>query len=176
MAQQSQISLQVKSNSRINECCFVMLIILRLFSLTFTSTHTNCLIQLLKSVSIKSFVSTEAAHSTAALLPVKLFLKNFSFLLNRLRFRSTLISRQREANHTAFKTAVNHLFQPPPINPTEATNRTQQPPHQPGAFYSNPPPVQPSISKQLVDLQELLAEDCARSGAHYRELKVCVNR
>ncbi|WP_437422998.1 hypothetical protein, partial [Stutzerimonas chloritidismutans] len=42
-----------------------------------TSTHTNCLIQLLKSVSIKPFVSTEAAHSTAALLLVKLFLKNF---------------------------------------------------------------------------------------------------
>jgi hypothetical protein len=35
------------------------------------------LIQLLKSVSIKSFVSTEAAHSTAAFLPVKLFFENF---------------------------------------------------------------------------------------------------
>ncbi|EWC38931.1 hypothetical protein B597_022905, partial [Stutzerimonas stutzeri KOS6] len=49
-----------------------MLIILLTTSLTFTSTHTNCLIQLLKSVSIKSFLSTEAAHSTAAFLPVKL--------------------------------------------------------------------------------------------------------
>ncbi|MCG6538458.1 hypothetical protein MCB86_00005, partial [Pseudomonas sp. KSR10] len=78
------------------------------------------MIQLLKSVSIKSFVSTEAAHSTAALFLVKLFLKKFFFLLNRLRFRSTCASRQREANHTASKTAVNHLFQPPPINPTEA--------------------------------------------------------
>jgi len=47
------------------------------------------LIQLLKSVSIKPFVSTEAAHSTAALFLVKLFLKKFFFLLNRLRFRST---------------------------------------------------------------------------------------
>ena len=46
-------------------------------SLTFTSTHTNCLIQLLKSVSIKPFVSTEAAHSTAAFLTVKLFFENF---------------------------------------------------------------------------------------------------
>ncbi len=45
-------------------------------SLTFTSTHTNCLIQLLKSVSIKPFVSTEAAHSTAAFLTVKLFFEN----------------------------------------------------------------------------------------------------
>ncbi|MCQ4244449.1 hypothetical protein NAV25_05315, partial [Pseudomonas stutzeri] len=48
----------------------------------------------------------------------------------------------REANHTAFKTAVNHIFQPPPINLIEATNRTQPPPCQPGAFYSNPPSVQ----------------------------------
>ncbi|WP_245586543.1 hypothetical protein, partial [Metapseudomonas resinovorans] len=38
--------------------------------------HTNCLIQLLKSVSIKSFVSTEAAHPTAAFLTVKLFFEN----------------------------------------------------------------------------------------------------
>ncbi|WP_374368218.1 hypothetical protein, partial [Stutzerimonas sp.] len=150
LAQQSQISLQVKSNSRINECCFVMLIIYLTISLTFTSTHTNCLIQLLKSVSIKSFVSTEAAHSTAALLPVKLFLKKFFFLLNRLRFRSTCVSRQREANHTAFKTAVNHLFQPPPINPTEAANRIQPPPCQPGAFYSNPPSVKPFYFANLL--------------------------
>ncbi|VXC97667.1 conserved hypothetical protein [Pseudomonas sp. 9Ag] len=47
------------------------------------------MIQLLKSVSIKSFASTEAAHSTAALFLVKLFLKKFFFLLNRLRLRST---------------------------------------------------------------------------------------
>jgi hypothetical protein len=110
-----------------------------------TSTHTNCLIQLLKSVSIKPFVSTEAAHSTAALCLVKLFLKKFFFLLNRLRLRSTCVSRQREANHTASKTAVNHLFQPPPINLTEATNSAKPPPCQPGAFYSNLPSVQPFI-------------------------------
>jgi len=35
------------------------------------------LIQLLKSVSIKPFVSTEAAHFTAAFLTVKLFFENF---------------------------------------------------------------------------------------------------
>jgi hypothetical protein len=34
------------------------------------------LIQLLKSVSIKPFASTEAAHSTAAFLTVKLFFEN----------------------------------------------------------------------------------------------------
>ncbi|WP_247655428.1 hypothetical protein [Stutzerimonas frequens] len=35
------------------------------------------MIQLLKSVSIKPFVSTEAANSTAAFLAVKLFFENF---------------------------------------------------------------------------------------------------
>ena len=97
MAQQSQISLQVKSNSRINECCFVMLIILRLFSLTFTSTHTNCLIQLLKSVSIKPFVSTEAAHFTAAFLTVKLFFRKSLFYSTACRFdqSSSLVSGRR---------------------------------------------------------------------------------
>jgi len=107
-----------------------------------TSTHTNCLIQLLKSVSIKPFVSTEAAHSTAALFLVKLFLKNFSFFSTACASDQLSVSRQREANHTALKTAVNPLFQPPPINPTEATNRAQPPPCQPGAFYSNLPSVQ----------------------------------
>ncbi|WP_278349464.1 hypothetical protein, partial [Stutzerimonas kunmingensis] len=90
------------------------------------------------------------AHSTAAFLPVKLFLKKFFFLLNRLRFRSTCVSHQREANHTAFKTAVNHLFQPLPINPTEAANRIQPPPCQPGAFYLNPPSVQPFYFANLL--------------------------
>ncbi|RRW23548.1 hypothetical protein EGJ36_15155, partial [Stutzerimonas stutzeri] len=73
-----------------------------------------------------------------------------SFLLNRLPPRSTCISRQRGANHTASKTAVNHLFQPLSINPTEATNRTQPPPCQRGAFYSNPPPVQPFYLANLL--------------------------
>ncbi|MDE3739558.1 hypothetical protein PSH28_23375, partial [Pseudomonas resinovorans] len=63
----------------------------------------------LKSVSIKSFVSTEAAHSTAAFLTVKLFSK-ISFLLNRLRLRSDLSSRQREAHSTALNHAVNTSF------------------------------------------------------------------
>ncbi|MBU1460070.1 MAG: hypothetical protein KKC89_10975, partial [Gammaproteobacteria bacterium] len=43
---------------------------------------------------------------------------------------------------TAFKPAVNHLLQPLPINLIEAANRTQPPPCQPGAFYSNSPSVQ----------------------------------
>ncbi|MHB0817641.1 hypothetical protein ACYCFK_05125 [Stutzerimonas stutzeri] len=78
------------------------------------------MIQLLKSVSIKPFVSTEAAHSTAALYLVKLFLKNFSFFSTAYAVDQPSVSRQREANSTAFKTAVNHLFQPLAIEPTEA--------------------------------------------------------
>jgi hypothetical protein len=41
-------------------------------------------------------------------------------------------------------------FQPLPINPTEATNRAEPPPCQPGAFYSNPPPVQPFYLANLL--------------------------
>jgi len=36
-----------------------------------TSTHTNCLIRLLKSVWLRAFVSTEAAHSTLSSESVK---------------------------------------------------------------------------------------------------------
>ncbi|RRV64184.1 hypothetical protein EGI99_21090, partial [Stutzerimonas stutzeri] len=59
-------------------------------------------------------------------------------------------SRQREANHTAIRTAVNHLFQPLSIDPTEVANRTQPPPCQRGAFYSNPPPMQPLYLANLL--------------------------
>ncbi|RRV69525.1 hypothetical protein EGI99_05605, partial [Stutzerimonas stutzeri] len=60
------------------------------------------------------------------------------------------ISRQREANHTAIRTAVNHLFQPLSIDSTEATNKAQPPPCQRGAFYSNPPPMQPFYLDNLL--------------------------
>ncbi|EPJ2934538.1 hypothetical protein L4O28_005538, partial [Pseudomonas aeruginosa] len=50
-----------------------------------TSTHTNCLIRLVKEQLVKAFVSTEAAHSTATSLSVKRYFRKFSFLLNRLR-------------------------------------------------------------------------------------------
>ncbi len=49
-----------------------------------------------------------------------------SFLLNRLPLRSIFISRQREANHTAFKTAVNHLFQPPLSTASDQPDRSHQ--------------------------------------------------
>jgi hypothetical protein len=90
---------------------------------------------LLKSVSIKSFVSTEAAHYTAAFQSVKLFLKNFSFLLNRLRFRSELLlvsgrrilQRSKPLSTTSFNrfrstrpkqlTGLNHH----PVSPAHST-------------------------------------------------------
>jgi hypothetical protein len=110
-----------------------------------TSTHTNCLIQLLKSVSIKSFVSTEAAHLTAACVSVKLFSKSFSFLLNRLRLRSTYRLSSAGGEFYSVTNRCQPPFSPLPINPIEAANRTQPPPCQPGAFYSNSPSVQPFV-------------------------------
>ncbi|MDT3709354.1 MAG: hypothetical protein ROZ65_04325 [Pseudomonadaceae bacterium] len=133
------------------------------------------MIQLLKSVSIKSFVSTEAAHFTAAFLTVKLFFENL-FSTQPLAAPINLYLSSAGGESYSVQNRCQPPLSPLPINPTEATNRTQPPPCQPGAFYSNPPPAQPSISKQLVDLQEILEEDRARSGAHYRGLKVCVNR
>jgi hypothetical protein len=65
----------------------VLLIISRLPVLHHKHPH-ELLDSVVKERSVKSFVLTEAAHSTAASFLVKLFLKNFSFLLNRLRFRS----------------------------------------------------------------------------------------
>src|SRR5690606_27853273 len=63
--------------------------------------------------------------------------KNFSFPLNRLRLIETFISHQREANSTAFKTAVNHLFLASSIFSDRSPDRTKPPPCQAGAFYSN---------------------------------------
>src|SRR5690606_15375718 len=74
----------IAKNSRIHECLLVMLIILRLSTNASTSTHTNCLIQLLKSVSMGPKVSTEAAHSTPPIPLVKHPLNDFSFQLSRL--------------------------------------------------------------------------------------------
>ncbi|WP_269962784.1 hypothetical protein [Pseudomonas citronellolis] len=67
------------------------------------------MIQLVKEQLAEAFVSTEAAHSTPTSYFVKRYFQNFSFLLNRLRFRSAGASRQREAHSTATKLAVKHL-------------------------------------------------------------------
>ena len=89
-----------------------MLIILRLQSYN-TSTHTNCLIQLLKSGWLRSFVSTEARILQRLLYLSSGYLRSFkSFLINfnHLRFVRLGVSRQREANSTALQLAVNCLF------------------------------------------------------------------
>jgi hypothetical protein len=63
-------------------------------------------------------------------------------------------SRQREAHSTAFKTAVNHLFQPLSIHLIEATNKIKPPPCQPGAFYSNSPSGQALFSSNSLNFKE----------------------
>ncbi|WMR31255.1 hypothetical protein QT513_18925, partial [Metapseudomonas otitidis] len=50
------------------------------------------------------FVSTEAAHSTAAFLSVKLFFEEFFFLLNNLRFVRFLFRSEARI--------LQHLFLP----------------------------------------------------------------
>src|SRR5690606_1202000 len=151
-----------------------MLIILRLFSLTFTSTHTNCLIQLLKSVSIKPFVSTEAAHSTAAFQSVKLFLKNFSFLLNRLRFRAKLL----------LVSGRRILQRSKPLSTTSFNRfRSIRPKHQQSStatLSARRILLESAIRSisffiQLFDFQGVFREDCAGSGAHYRGPNLTVN-
>ncbi|RJG13383.1 hypothetical protein D3879_09015 [Pseudomonas cavernicola] len=74
-----------------------------------------------------SLTSCQAVISTK----FQIFLINF----NHLRFRSSQASRQREANSTAFQTAVNHLIQPLSIL-QQTDNTAQPPPCQPGAFYT----------------------------------------
>jgi hypothetical protein len=63
-------------------------------------------------------------------------------------------SRQREAHSTAFKTAVNHLFQPLSIYLIEATNKIKPPPCQSGAFYSNSPSGQSLFSSNSLNFKE----------------------
>ncbi len=132
----------------------MLLIISRLPVLHHKHPH-ELLDSVVKERSVKSFVSTEAAHSTAASFLVKLFLKNFSFLLNRLRFRSA----------PGFSSAggefysVSNRCQPPTSSrfrslktetSFESTNLRINQPSKPGAFYSNPPPVQPLFSSKLL--------------------------
>src|SRR5690554_368055 len=108
----------IAKNSRIHECLLVMLIILRLSTNASTSTHTNCLIQLLKSVSMGPKVSTEAAHSTPPIPLVKHQLNDF-FVSAQSLTTATRTSRisQREANHTALNHTVNlaSTSSPPPL-------------------------------------------------------------
>ncbi|MBU2253708.1 MAG: hypothetical protein KKH53_02700, partial [Gammaproteobacteria bacterium] len=68
-----------------------------------------CLIQLLKSGLVKPFVSTEARILQQPHLPSSDF-ENFFSISTTCAFDQHLASRQREANSTAFQTAVNCLF------------------------------------------------------------------
>src|SRR5690606_22770240 len=65
----------------------------------------------------------------------------------------------REANSTAFKLAVNHLFQASSALSNQSTNRIKPPPCQPGAFYSNPPPPQPLFSSNSLFNKEFSDPD-----------------
>ncbi|MFK4077000.1 hypothetical protein ACI2KX_25055, partial [Ectopseudomonas khazarica] len=80
---------------------------------------------------VKSFVSTEAAHSTAALVSVKLFFEEFFLSTQPLALSIRASSLQREAHSTAFKTAVNHLFSTAFDPLDRITNRAQPPPCRP---------------------------------------------
>lgn len=72
----------MKGNSRINECCFVMLIILRLTVLPHKHPH-ELLDSVVKERLVKSFVSTEARILQQPHLPSSDF-ENFLFNLNHL--------------------------------------------------------------------------------------------
>ena len=98
----------MRGNSRINECCFVMLIILRLTVLPHKHPH-ELLDSVVKERLVKSFVSTEARILQQPHLPSSDF-ENFFSISTTCAFDQHLASRQREANSTAFQTAVNRLF------------------------------------------------------------------
>ena len=98
----------MRGNSRINECCFVMLIILRLTVLPHKHPH-ELLDSVVKERLVKPFVSTEARilqqpHSSSS------DFENFFSISITCAFDQHLASRQREANSTAFQTTVNRLF------------------------------------------------------------------
>ena len=90
-----------------------------------TSTHTNCLIQLLKSGGlILSSQPRRAFYSSASYCQAVISTKFQSFpcYFNHLRFDQLHVARQREANSTAFQRAVNCLFSPLPITAIEASS------------------------------------------------------
>ena len=85
-----------------------MLIILRLAVLPHKHPH-ELLDSVVKERVVKSFVSTEARILQQPHLPSSDFENFFSISITCASDQS-LASRQREANSTAFQTAVNRLF------------------------------------------------------------------
>jgi hypothetical protein len=59
--------------------------------------------------------------------------ENFFSISTTCTFDQLSVSRQREANSTAFQTAVNHLLTASD-QPDRSTNRTKPPPCQPDVF------------------------------------------
>ena len=76
-----------------------------------TSTHTNCLIRFVKERLAKSVSSQPRRALYAFLICCQAFILKF---LPRNSFSFKHLTRcdllQREANHTAFRSAVNHRF------------------------------------------------------------------
>jgi len=105
-----------------------MLIILRLAVLPHKHPH-ELLDSVVKERMVKSFVSTEARILQQPHLPSSDF-ENFFSISTTCAFDQHLASRQREANSTAFQTAVNRLFLPPPIISTEPLQTQTLPPEE----------------------------------------------
>ncbi|MNJ54753.1 hypothetical protein D3C77_502090 [compost metagenome] len=112
MAQQSQYPSKEEklSNSRVFTCDADNQATI---SLTVTSTHTNCLIQLLKNVSIRTRGLNRGRAFYSSLACRQALSKIFFSLLNHLRhLPEQTPARQREANHTATQAAVNSNLAP----------------------------------------------------------------
>ncbi|WP_415840073.1 hypothetical protein, partial [Pseudomonas synxantha] len=77
-----------------------------------TSTHTNCLIQLLKSGWLRSFVSTEARAVRFPLLLSSGYFRSFQSFPCNFNHLALSITRWRVANSTALLAAVNTCFIP----------------------------------------------------------------
>ena len=76
-----------------------------------TSTHTNCLIQFVKERLVKSFSSQPRRAFYAFLRVCQAFILKF-FARNSFSFKhlARFDLSSREVNHTAPRSAVNHLF------------------------------------------------------------------
>lgn len=118
----------MKGNSRINECCFVMLIILRLTVLPHKHPH-ELLDSVVKERLVKSFVSTEARILQQPHLPSSDF-ENFLFNLNHLRLRSTSSFSSAGGGFYSVSNRCQPPLLPPPIYPTKALQTQTSPPEE----------------------------------------------
>jgi len=84
---------------------------------------------------VDSFDSTEARILQQPHSPSSDF-ENFFSISTTCAFDQLSVSRQREANSTAFTTTVNGLLTACD-QPDRSTNKAKPPPCQPGAFYAD---------------------------------------